>query len=138
MGFLSKFADRKVSKTKKKKASLTVKETLERDIEKQRKLLNGTNVTNAKGKTIRSWFKKFDKETNGYEGEFVPFVGISALFGDNSFSYKKGEELSILDELANDLKNGGLNDQISVVEKKLLEANQKAKAKRDSKKKEGK
>ena len=138
MGFLNKFADRKVSKTKKKKAALSVKETLERDIEKQRKLLTGTNVTSAKGKTIRSWFKKFDKETNGFEGEFVPFVGISALFGDDSFSYKKGEESSILDELASDLNSGGLNDQIAVVEKKLAEASQKAKAKRDLKKKEGK
>ena len=133
MGFLNKFADRKVSKTKKKKAALTVKETLERDIAKQRDLLAGKNVTSAKGNTIRSWFKKFDKETNGYHGEFVPFVGISALFGDDSFSYKKGEEQSMLDELASELKSGGLNDQIAVVEKKLAEASAKAKAKRAEK-----
>jgi len=138
MGFLSKFAERKVSKTKKKKAALTVKETLERDIAKQRDLLAGKSVTSAKGNTIRSWFKKYEKETNGYEGEFVPFVGISALFGDDSFSYKKGEETSILDELANDLSNGGLNDYIAVVEKKLAEASKKAKEKRDSKKKDSK
>ena len=136
MGFLSKFADRKVSKTKKKKAALTVRETLERDIAKQRDLLAGKAVTNAKGKTIRSWFKKFEKDTNGFEGEFVVFVGISALFGDDSFSYKKGEEISILDELASDLSSGGLKDQIAVVEKKLAEANLKAKAKREVKKKE--
>jgi len=133
MGFLNKFADRKVSKTKKKKAALTVKETLERDIAKQGDLLAGKNVTSAKGNTIRSWFKKFDKETNGYHGEFVPFVGISALFGDDSFSYKKGEEQSMLDELASELKSGGLNDQIAVVEKKLAEASAKAKAKRAEK-----
>ena len=138
MGFLNKFADRKVSKSKKKKASLSVKEMLERDIEKQNKLLSGTNVTSAKGNTIRSWFKKFDKESNGYHGEFVPFVGISALFGDDSFSYKKGEEQSMLDELTSELKSGGLNDQIAVVEKKLAEASNKAKAKRELKKKEGK
>ncbi|WP_071461672.1 hypothetical protein [Polynucleobacter asymbioticus] len=138
MGFLSKFADRKVSKTKKKKAALTVKETLERDIEKQRDLLAGKKVTSAKGNTIRSWFKKFDKETNGYEGEFVPFVGISALFGDDSFSYKKGEESSILDELVSDLGSGGLNDYIAVVEKKLAEASKKAKDKREQKKKDSK
>ena len=138
MGFLSKFADRKVSKTKKKKAALTVKETLERDILKQRDLLAGKSVTSAKGNTIRSWFKKYDKETNGYEGEFVPFVGISALFGDDSFSYKKGEESSILDELVSDLGNGGLNDYIAVVEKKLEEASKKAKEKREQKKKDKK
>ena len=138
MGFLSKFAERKVSKTKKKKAALTVKETLVRDIAKQRDLLAGKAVTSAKGNTIRSWFKKYEKETNGYEGEFVPFVGISALFGDDSFSYKKGEEISILDELANDLSNGGLNDYIAVVEKKLSEASKKAKEKRDKKKKDSK
>ena len=138
MGFLNKFADRKVSKTKKKKAALTVKETLERDIAKQRDLLAGKTVNSAKGNSIRSWFKKYEKETNGYAGEFVPFVGISALFGDDSFSYKKGEEESILNELASDLSGGSLNDQIAVVEKKLAEASQKAKSKRELKKKEGK
>ena len=116
MGFLNKFADRKVSKTKKKKAALTVKETLERDIAKQRDLLAGKTVNSAKGNSIRSWFKKYEKETNGYAGEFVPFVGISALFGDDSFSYKKGEEESILNELASDLCGGSLKDQIAVVE----------------------
>jgi hypothetical protein len=133
MGFLNKFADRKVSKTKKKKATLTVKETLERDIAKQRDLLAGKTVNSAKGNSIRSWFKKYEKETNGYAGEFVPFVGISALFGDDSFSYKKGEEQSMLDELTSELKSGGLDDQIAVVEKKLAEASNKAKAKRAEK-----
>jgi len=135
MSFFSKYADRKLDKTKKVAKRLSVSEMLSRDIENQTKLLGGQVVNNSKGKSIRSWFKKYDKARNGYEGEFVPFIGISAIFGNTSFAYKTGDEKNMLSDFAKDAKSGELDSYIKEVEKKLEEANKKANIKRAENKK---
>ena len=135
MSFFSKYADRKLDKTKKVAKRLSVSEMLSRDIENQTKLLGGQVVNNSKGKSIRSWFKKYDKARNSYEGEFVPFIGISAIFGNTSFAYKTGDEKNMLSDFAKDAKSGELDSYIKEVEKKLEEANKKANIKRAENKK---
>ncbi len=135
MSFFSKYADRKLDKTKKVAKRLSVSEMLSRDIENQSKLLGGQVVNNSKGASIRSWFKKYDKARNGYEGEFVPFIGISAIFGNTSFAYKAGDEKNMLSDFAKDAKSGELDSYIKDVEKKLEEANKKANIKRAENKK---
>ena len=136
MSFFSKYSERKLDKTKKVAKRLSVREMLSRDIENQTKLLSGAVVNNSKGKSIRSWFKKYDKARNGFEGEFVPFIGISAIFGNTSYAYKKGDEKDMLSDFAKDAKSGGLDSYIREVEKKLEEANKKANIKRAENKKE--
>jgi hypothetical protein len=135
MSFLNKYSDRGIDKTKKVAKKLSAREMLSRDIERQTKLLKGEVVNNSKGKSIRSWFKKYDKERNGFEGEFVPFIGISAVFGNTGYGYKKGEEESMLNDFAKDVKAGELDSYIKDVEKKLEEANKKANKKREENKK---
>jgi len=135
MSFFSKYSERKLDKTKKVAKRLSVREMLSRDIENQTKLLSGAVVNNSKGKSIRSWFKKYDKARNGFEGEFVPFIGISAIFGNTSYAYKKGDEKDMLSDFAKDAKSGELDSYIKEVEKKLEEANKKANLKRTENKK---
>ena len=135
MSFLNKYSDRNIDKTKKVAKKLSAREMLSRDIERQTKLLKGEVVNNSKGKSIRSWFKKYDKARNGFEGEFVPFIGISAIFGNVAIGYKSGEEGKMLEDFAADAKAGGLDSYIRDVEKKLEEANVKANKKRAENKK---
>ena len=135
MGFLAKFGNRRTKKTKNvKKEVLTVVETLLRDIETQRKLLKGEDLKNAKGKPLRSWFK--ENKADDFDGDFIPFVGITSLFGDDKFRYKNNERAEILDELQSDITAGGLKDEIAEVEKKLKKAADEAKKSRELKKKE--
>jgi hypothetical protein len=133
MGFFEKFEKVKVKKTKTvKKDKLSVIEMIKRDIENQHKLLKGEPVLNAKKKSIRSWFKSHkEKDDNGNDGVFIPFVGITALFGDYEMPYKNSDRKSILDELLKDIESGEGSKYIAEVEKKLKKAEDEAKKKRE-------
>jgi hypothetical protein len=96
---------------------------LEQDIEQQEKLLNGEVVLNAKGKSIRSWFR---------DGRFVPSVGIFGLFEGQAIAWKKGTEKTMLEIFKKSFKEGEFASYIKVVDKKreentakLLEARKK-------------
>ena len=133
MGFFAKFEKAKVKKTKTvKKDKLSVIEMIKRDIENQHKLLKGEAVLNAKKKSIRSWFKAHkEKDDKGNDGVFIPFVGITALFGDYEMPYKDADKKSFLDELLKDIESGEGSEYIAEVEKKLKKAEEEAKKKRE-------
>jgi len=133
MGFFAKFEKTKVKKTKTvKKDKLSVIEMIKRDIENQHKLLKGEPVLNAKKKSIRSWFKAYkEKDEKGNDGVFIPFVGITALFGDYEMPYKDADKKSILEELLKDIESGQGAEYIAEVEKKLKKAEEEAKKKRE-------
>ena len=82
---------------------------LEHGIEQQEKLLNGEQVLNAKGETIRSWFR---------DGRFVPSVGIFGLFDGQAIPWKKGTEKAMLDSFKTSYKAGEFASYIKEVDKK--------------------
>lgn len=96
---------------------------LENGIEQQEKLLNGEEVLNLKGETIRSWFR---------DGRFVPSIGIFGLFDGQAIPWKKGTEKAMLDAFKASFKADEFASYIKVVDKKreentakLLEARKK-------------
>ena len=120
MGFFDTYGKPASIKADKKQ---TTEEMLEHDIEQQEKLLNGEQVLNAKGKSIRSWFR---------DGRFVPSVGIFGLFEGQAIAWKKGTEKPMLDSFKASFKAGEFDSYIKVVDKKreentakLLEARKK-------------
>jgi hypothetical protein len=120
MGFFDTYGKPSDIKADKK---LTTEEMLEQDIEQQEKLLNGEVVLNAKGKSIRSWFR---------DGRFVPSVGIFGLFEGQAIAWKKGTEKTMLEIFKKSFKEGEFASYIKVVDKKreentakLLEARKK-------------
>lgn len=122
MGFFDTYGKPADIKADKK---LTTEEMLEQDIEQQEKLLNGEAVLNAKGKSIRSWFR---------DGRFVPSVGIFGLFEGQAIAWKKGTEKTMLEIFKKSFKEGEFASYIKVVDKKreentakLLEARKKIK-----------
>ena len=120
MGFFDTYGKPASIKADKKQ---TTEEMLEHDIEQQEKLLNGEQVLNAKGKSIRSWFR---------DERFVPSVGIFGLFEGQAIAWKKGTEKAMLDSFKASFKAGEFDSYIKVVDKKreentakLLEARKK-------------
>jgi hypothetical protein len=120
MGFFDTYGKPSDIKADKK---LTTEEMLEQDIEQQEKLLNGEVVLNAKGKSIRSWFR---------DGRFVPSVGIFGLFEGQAIAWKKGTEKTMLEIFKKSFNEGEFASYIKVVDKKreentakLLEARKK-------------
>ena len=85
MGFFDTYGKPADIKADKKQ---TTEEMIEHGIEQQEKLLNGETVLNAKGKSIRSWFR---------DGRFVPSVGIFGLFEGQAIAWKKGAEKAMLE-----------------------------------------
>ena len=117
MGFFDTYGKPDDIKADKK---LTTEEMLEHGIEQQEKLLNGETVLNAKGESIRSWFR---------DGRFVPSVGIFGLFDGQAISWKKGAEKAMLEEFKKSFEAGEFSSYIKIVDKsreantaKLLEA----------------
>jgi len=113
MGFFDTYGKPTDIKADKK---LTTEEMLEQDIEQQEKLLNGETVLNAKGKSIRSWFR---------DGRFVPSVGIFGLFEGQAIAWKKGTEKAMLDSFKKSFKAGEFESYIKVVDKKREDNNAK-------------
>ena len=109
MGFFDTYGKPADIKADKK---LTTEEMLEQDIEQQEKLLNGEAVLNAKGKSIRSWFR---------DGRFVPSVGIFGLFEGQAIAWKKGTEKAMLDSFKKSFNAGEFASYIKVVDKKREE-----------------
>jgi hypothetical protein len=109
MGFFDTYGKPDDIKADKKQ---TTEEMLERDIEQQEKLLNGEQVLNAKGKSIRSWFR---------DGRFVPSVGIFGLFEGQAIAWKKGTEKAMLDSFKKSLADGEFTSYIKIVDKKREE-----------------
>jgi len=109
MGFFDTYGKPASIKADKKQ---TTEEMLEHDIEQQEKLLNGEQVLNAKGKSIRSWFR---------DGRFVPSVGIFGLFEGQAIAWKKGTEKAMLDSFKTSYKAGEFDSYIKVVDKKREE-----------------
>jgi hypothetical protein len=109
MGFFDTYGKPASIKADKKQ---TTEEMLEHDIEQQEKLLNGEQVLNAKGKSIRSWFR---------DGRFVPSVGIFGLFEGQAIAWKKGTEKAMLDSFKTSFKAGEFDSYIKVVDKKREE-----------------
>ena len=106
MGFFDTYGKPASIKADKKQ---TTEEMLEHDIEQQEKLLNGEQVLNAKGKSIRSWFR---------DGRFVPSVGIFGLFEGQAIAWKKGTEKAMLDSFKTSFKAGEFDSYIKIVDKK--------------------
>ena len=120
MGFFDTYGKPADIKADKKQTS---EDMLLHDIEQQEKLLNGEAVLNAKGKSIRSWFR---------DGRFFPTIGIYSLFDGQAIPWKKGTEKAMLDSFKASFKAGDFSSYIKVVDKKreennakLLEARQK-------------
>jgi hypothetical protein len=109
MGFFDTYGKPADIKADKKQTS---EEMLAYDIEQQEKLLNGETVLNAKGKSIRSWFR---------DGRFVPSIGIFGLFEGQAIAWKKGTEKAMLDSFKQSFKAGEFASYIKVVDKKREE-----------------
>ena len=109
MGFFDTYGKPSTIKADKK---LTTEEMLAQDIEQQEKLLNGETVLNAKGKSIRSWFR---------DGRFVPSVGIFGLFEGQAIAWKKGTEKAMLDSFKKSFEAGDFVSYIKLVDKKREE-----------------
>ena len=109
MGFFDTYGKPSDIKADKKQTS---EEMLAHDIEQQEKLLNGEAVLNAKGKTIRSWFR---------DGRFVPSIGIFGLFEGQAIAWKKGTEKAMLDSFKKSFEAGDFANYIKVVDKKREE-----------------
>jgi len=108
---------------------LETREMLEKNIADQEKLLNGEDVKNAKGETIRSWFR---------DGRFVPTISIFGLFGGKALPFKKGGESKMLADFKKAFNNGDFDSYISEVDKKRQENIKKlsvARVSKDKKKK---
>jgi hypothetical protein len=109
MGFFDTYgkpADIKVNK------KLSTEEMLKQGIEQQEKLLNGEDVLNVKGETIRSWFR---------DGRFVPSIGIFGLFEGKAISWKKGTEKDMLASFKKSFEAGEFATFIQAVDKKRQE-----------------
>lgn len=109
MGFFDTYGKPATIKADKK---LTTEEMLAQDIEQQEKLLNGETVLNAKGKSIRSWFR---------DGRFVPSVGIFGLFEGQAIAWKKGTEKAMLEAFKKSYQAGDFASYIKAVDKKREE-----------------
>ena len=109
MGFFDTYGKPADIKADKKQ---TTDEMLENGIEQQEKLLNGEQVLNLKGETIRSWFR---------DGRFVPSIGIFGLFDGQAIPWKKGTEKAMLDAFKTSFKAGEFASYIKVVDKKREE-----------------
>jgi hypothetical protein len=75
-------------------------------------LLNKEEVLNAKGETIRSWFR---------DGRFIPSIGIFGLFEGKAISWKKGTEKNMLESFKKSFEAGEFSSFIKVVDKKREE-----------------
>lgn len=109
MGFFDTYGKPADIKADKK---LSTEEMLEQGIEQQEKLLNGEEVLNAKGETIRSWFR---------DGRFVPSIGIFGLFEGKAISWKKGTEKDMLASFKKSFEAGEFSSFIQAVDKKRIE-----------------
>lgn len=109
MGFFDTYGKPADIKADKK---LSTEEMLEQGIEQQEKLLNGEEVLNAKGETIRSWFR---------DGRFVPSIGIFGLFEGKAISWKKGTEKDMLASFKKSFEAGEFATFIQAVDKKRQE-----------------
>ncbi len=109
MGFFDTYGKPADIKADKK---LSTEEMLEQGIEQQEKLLNGEEVLNAKGETIRSWFR---------DGRFVPSIGIFGLFEGKAISWKKGTEKDMLASFKKSFEAGEFASFLQAVDKKRLE-----------------
>ena len=109
MGFFDTYGKPADIKADKK---LSTEEMLEQGIEQQEKLLNGEEVLNAKGETIRSWFR---------DGRFVPSIGIFGLFQGKAISWKKGTEKDMLASFKKSFAAGEFATFVQAVDKKRLE-----------------
>jgi hypothetical protein len=109
MGFFDTYGKPADIKADKK---LSTEEMLEQGIEQQEKLLKGEEVLNAKGETIRSWFR---------DGRFVPSIGIFGLFEGKAISWKKGTEMDMLASFKKSFKAGEFSSFIKAVDIKRQE-----------------
>lgn len=120
MGFFDTYGQPADIKADKK---LETGEMLANGIEQQEKLLNDEEVLNAKGESIRSWFR---------DGRFMPTIGIFGLFDGKGHQFKKGNEKDMLSAFKKAYEAGEFDSFIKVVDKKrsentakLLEARKK-------------
>ena len=109
MGFFDTYGKPADIKADKKQTS---EDMLTHDIEQQEKLLNGETVLNAKGKSIRSWFR---------DGRFVPSIGIFGLFDGQAIKWKKGTEKAMLESFKKSYQAGEFASYIKSVDKKREE-----------------
>lgn len=110
MGFFDTYG--KPANVKKVDKKLSAEEMLKKGIEQQEKLLNGEQVLNAKGKTIRSWFR---------DGRFIPSVGVFGLFDGKAYSFKKGDEKEMLSSFKISFEAGEFAGYIKVLDKRREE-----------------
>jgi ribosomal protein S19 len=110
MGFFDTYG--KPANVKKVDKKLSAEEMLKKGIEQQEKLLNGEQVLNAKGKTIRSWFR---------DGRFIPSVGVFGLFDGKAYSFKKGDEKEMLSGFKISFEAGEFAGYIKVLDKRREE-----------------
>ena len=108
MGFFDEFGTPSDIKPNKK---LDTKEMLTNGIRDQLALLNGEEVLNNKGESIRSWFR---------DGRFMPTVGIFGLFDGKALSFKKGGEIAMLDKFQKAFESGEFDKMVSAVDKKRV------------------
>jgi hypothetical protein len=120
MGFFDTYGQPADIKADKK---LETGEMLANGIEQQEKLLNDEEVLNAKGESIRSWFR---------DGRFMPTVGIFGLFEGKALSFKKGGEKAMLEKFQKAFESGEFDKFVKTVDMKrsentakLLEARKK-------------
>ncbi len=109
MGFFDTYGQPAEIKADKK---LETSEMLANGIEQQEKLLNKEEVLNAKGESIRSWFR---------DGRFMPTIGIFGLFDGKGHQFKKGNEKEMLSAFKKAFEAGEFDSYIKVVDKKRAE-----------------
>jgi len=88
---------------------LETNEMLAQGVEQQEKLLNKEDVLNAKGETIRSWFRG---------GRFMPSIGIFGLFDGKALAFKKGNEKDMLVSFKKSFEAGEFSSFIKIIDKK--------------------
>jgi len=106
MGFFDTYGQPADIKAAKK---LETSEMLVNGIEQQEKLMNKEEVLNAKGDTIRSWFR---------DGRFMPSIGIFGLFDGKALAFKKGNEKDMLASFKKSFEAGEFNSFIKIIDKK--------------------
>jgi len=109
MGFFDTYGQPAEIKADKK---LETSEMLANGIEQQEKLLNKEEVLNAKGESIRSWFR---------DGRFMPTVAIYGLFDGKGHQFKKGNEKEMLSAFKKAFEAGEFDSYIKEVDKKRAE-----------------
>lgn len=109
MGFFDTYGQPADIKADKK---LETGEMLANGIEQQEKLLNDEEVLNAKGESIRSWFR---------DGRFMPTVGIFGLFEGKALSFKKGGEKAMLEKFQKAFESGEFDKFVKAVDIKREE-----------------